>query len=354
MHACGYNWLDDNANSAKVLRKRINEVIARYKQEKKMCEKVIIVTHSMGGLVARYCSELLGMSDKIMGIVHGVLPAIGAAAVYRRFKSGTEGDRVPALVLGSNAAEMTAVLSSAPGPLQLLPTPEYGNSWLKIREGHKETCFPKNGDPYGEIYTVRGKWWSMCDEQLINPLNDIVDLKKRQAQVDKDWQQFADLIDSKVRSFHTEIQGQYHPNTHAFFGSHADHMAYGTVCWQGEYAFGEALSSWWRKSDGLNGLALDATELKTSRSVSAPLEGKGWKTAVNESYSISKQDENGDGTVPHRSGVAPRESANVKALLQVNVGHEPAFKDSELAKRFTLRAIVQIAQEIKKTSLHYG
>lgn len=67
-----------------------------------------------------------------------------------------------------------------------------------------------------------------------------------------------------------------------------------------------------------------------------------------------KQDEHGDGTVPHRSGIAPKESANVKAVLQVNVGHEPAFYKSELARLFTLRAIVQIAQEVKKTSLHYG
>ncbi|NMM25685.1 MAG: hypothetical protein HHJ12_00010 [Glaciimonas sp.] len=61
-----------------------------------------------------------------------------------------------------------------------------------------------------------------------------------------------------------------------------------------------------------------------------------------------------DGTVPHRSGIAPKESPSVKALLQVNVGHEPAYRDSELARHFTLRAIVQIAQEVKKTSLHYG
>jgi uncharacterized protein involved in type VI secretion and phage assembly len=44
----------------------------------------------LGGLVARFCSEVLNRRDDIFGIVHGVMPAIGAAAVYRRFKSGTE------------------------------------------------------------------------------------------------------------------------------------------------------------------------------------------------------------------------------------------------------------------------
>ncbi len=58
------------------------------------CHKVILVTHSMGGLVARYYSECLTEPgpgrDKIYGIVHGVMPSIGAAATYTRMKRGTE------------------------------------------------------------------------------------------------------------------------------------------------------------------------------------------------------------------------------------------------------------------------
>ena len=135
VHACGYNWLDSNVVAANRLGQCIDEVIARYKAENKRCEKVIIVTHSMGGLVARHCSEVGDYRDKILGVVHGVMPAIGAAAVYRRFKAGTEDPTgwynvkgaIAASALGNDAAEMTAVLSSAPGPLQLLPTPEYGN-----------------------------------------------------------------------------------------------------------------------------------------------------------------------------------------------------------------------------------
>jgi hypothetical protein len=157
VHACGYNWLDSNAVAAERLKKCILDTIHRYaKVEKKKCEKVIIVTHSMGGLVARHCSEVLGMGPKIFGIVHGVMPAIGAPAVYRRMKAGTElGDQGRAMsdkpmseALGDNAAEMTAVLSGAPGPLQLLPTPEYGNGWLCVKDRGVEQRMPKNGDPY--------------------------------------------------------------------------------------------------------------------------------------------------------------------------------------------------------------
>ena len=372
VHACGYNWLASNADSAKRLGRRIDEILARYRRERKMCEKVILITHSMGGLVARYCSEVLVDEDKkpyrhkILGIVHGVMPAIGAAAVYRRFKSGTEGDYIPSEVLGNDAAEMTAVLSSAPGPLQLLPTPEYGNGWLKIRDGSKEISLPVNGDPYTEIYAVRGKWWSMCDEQLINPLNTARDPQKRQAKLAADWEAFADLVSAGVKSFHKKIAGQYHPSTHAFFGSHTDNRSYGNVVWSSARGTVDATLFRDRPMDSLNARQLTQDELRTqkretpeikqARTVQATYTDGGWFPHTQRTYLISEPDEPGDGTVPHRSGIAPKERC--KSFLQVNVGHEPAFNvtkgaDNLRACRFTLRAIVNIAQELQKTSLKY-
>ena len=361
VYACGYNWLDSNANSAKRLSGRIDEIVKRYRAEGKKCEKVIVVTHSMGGLVARHCSEVLGRNKDIFGIVHGVMPAIGAAAVYRRFKAGTEDSTawynaagaVTASVLGNDAAEMTAVLSSAPGPLQLLPTAEYGNGWLKIKDGAKEYSLPQQGDPYGEIYTVRGKWWSMCEEHLMNPLNTENDPNRRKVKTDSDWAAFNKLIYKKVASFHDQIKGKYHPNTHAFFGSSDAHLSYGTVTWKGDGG------SWLRgnrEADVSNARALDEHEINESRTVAASLKGQGWLKAEHQTYTISKPDEVGDGTVPHRSGIAPR--AHCTSLLQVNVEHEPAYRHGEGADnlracRFTLRAIVKISQAVQQTSLRY-
>lgn len=362
VYACGYNWLDDNANSAKRLGLRIDEIIARYRSERKKVEKVIIVTHSMGGLVARYCSEALGYRDKIFGIIHGVMPAIGAAAVYRRLKSGTEnpGEGIKDSIegwlgskaLGEDAAEMTAVLSTAPGPLQLLPTPEYGNGWLIIKDGAQEHSLPKQGDPYAEIYTVRGKWWSMCDDALINPLNEERNQNKRQAQVDEDWGAYTKLI-AKVAARHATLANKYHPITHAFCGSSNDFRAYGTVKWSGNGG------SWLRgdrRSDFLEARHLDSSELSTKRTVAATLEGNGWLKAEQQTYRISEPDEPGDGTVPRRSGVAPR--SRCTAFLEVALGHEPAYNHTKGAEnlracRFTLRAIVQIAQQVQHTSLKY-
>lgn len=361
VYACGYNWLDSNAVAAKRLGDRIDEILIRYKLEKKKCEKVIIVTHSMGGLVARHCSEVDGYRDKIFGIVHGVMPAIGAAAVYRRFKAGTE-DPTPwydikgaltASALGNDAAEMTAVLSSAPGPLQLLPTPEYGNGWLKIKDGAQEHSLPTAGDPYGEIYTVRGKWWSMAEDRLINPLNEERNPKKRQALMEKDWEVFAKIIQQKVKRFHEKIKDQYHPNTHAFAGVDANIKAYGTVTWTGN---GGGWMRGDRAADVLNAKALDPTEIHTTRTVAAALDGRGWLKAENQRYQVSAPDEDGDGTVPQRSGRAVRTAC--QSYAEMRVGHEPAFRFAEGAQyaracRFTLRAIVKIAQDVQKTSLKY-
>lgn len=353
VYACGYNWLDSNAVAAQRLGECIDATIQRYRKQKMKCEKIIIVTHSMGGLVARHCSQVGGFRDKIFGVVHGVMPAIGAAVVYRRFKSGTEGPAGPAMVLGDNAAEMTAVLSTAPGPLQLLPTPEYGNGWLKIKDGAKEHSFPQNGDPYGEIYTVRGQWWSMAEDHLINPLNTEHDPKKRRAQMEADWKTFTDLCDKLVEPFHIEIKGQYHPNTHAFAGIDSKSKAYGTVSWIGN---GGGWMRGDRAADVLGAKALDATEINTTRTVAATLSGSGWLKAEHQNYEISAPDEDGDGTVPQRSGRAVR--AACRSYAEMRVGHEPAYKLAEGAEyaracRFTLRAIVKIAQEVQTTSLKY-
>ena len=81
-----------------------------------------------------------------------------------------------------------------------------------------------------------------------------------------------------------------------------------------------------------------------------------WRKQEHQTYTISGPDEPGDGTVPHRSGIAPQK--NCQSFLRVKVGHEPAYKyeegaDNLRACQFTLRAIVKIAQAVQQTSLRY-
>lgn len=60
---------------------------------KRECNKVIIVTHSMGGLVARSACVLHGAEGKVLGVIHGVQPSVGSPAAYWRMKAGFERPR---------------------------------------------------------------------------------------------------------------------------------------------------------------------------------------------------------------------------------------------------------------------
>jgi hypothetical protein len=99
VYAIGYNWLQSNADSARqvidgsdfydpVTKKTtrlmgIKEIIAENHSG-----KAIIVTHSMGGLVARMAVAMHGAADLIHGVFHNVQPATGAPVAAKRFRTG--------------------------------------------------------------------------------------------------------------------------------------------------------------------------------------------------------------------------------------------------------------------------
>lgn len=53
VHAMGYNFLVSNAESAQVIAERIRGLVKGYQNRGFKCDEVIIITHSMGGLVGR-------------------------------------------------------------------------------------------------------------------------------------------------------------------------------------------------------------------------------------------------------------------------------------------------------------
>lgn len=343
VHAVGYNWLQSNAVSATRLSSRIEEITAWYREQfGYQCDKVILVTHSMGGLVARYYSEVMEKCGTVLGIVHGVMPATGAAATYKRMKTGTEGTGIKgnlaALALGANAAAMTAVVGNAPGPLQLLPSRDYGMGWLRIRDGERLVELPAS-DPYSEIYTVRATWWGLCDDQLLNPLDP------GKKTVERDWNIFTDLILNKVKPFHLAISGKYHANTYAFYGDDEKHLAYGNVTWVQQ------------TPPILRGDIPPTTDLLGKRGNDDPASGGQMiGTMQNEkstffTFVLRDAEEHGDGTVPVRSGRAPSQRVHVcKAFAGID--HEGAYK-LDATRLFTLHAITRIVQSVKGTAMDY-
>lgn len=338
VHAVGYNWLQSNEVSARRLHERIDDFMRYYRDKGYMCTHVIIVTHSMGGLVARYYSEVLNKRSNVLGIAHGVMPTTGAATAYKRVKAGTE---MPAgLALGSNSAEMTAVFAQAPGPLQLLPSFEYGMGWLKVRDGARLISLPAY-DPYKEIYLSRGQWWSLIDDKLVDPLD------KRKKSIDASWIEYERIMQRQVISFHKKLSGNYHGNTYAFYGDDSKHKAWGDVTWTRRIAPRHEIDSKLPQIDNL----LDGRVISEwGKGTVGMMSSRGGQEDL-AIFDIQPAAEDGDGTVPKRSGRAP--SGKIKVCVPYQgVDHESAYKKRP-QQLFALWAITKIAYAVRFTDMAY-
>lgn len=345
VHAVGYNWLQSNVDSAQALAERIDKIINDYKSSGRKCEKVILVTHSMGGLVARYYSELLeGNYGKknILGIVHGVMPDRGAPMAYKRMKAGEAG--LVGLVIGSSGAEMTPVLAQSPGPLQLLPGKGYGMGWFHI-EGLQQPL-PQT-DPYKDIYTERSAWWGLCEERFINPDNKKMD----KLQLENDWQSFKSIIFTDVQMFIEDLNGHYHEHTYAFYGNDGGkYPSYAELHWKD--VSGKHTPEAYRSQVCEQGVVFYPADKfnQTIRYATLETPDQGY---VFRKYELLPPAEDGDGTVPVKAAVI--NSLGLKAQLGVGVDHEGAYKSDNTmdARWFTLRSIIRIAQQVKSTGLAY-
>jgi len=88
VYAVGYNWLRCCSEAADLLARKVDVWVAEWRAAHRQCDKVILVSHSLGGLVCRAYAKK--HPDKVLGVIHGVLPATGAPLCYRRMVCGTE------------------------------------------------------------------------------------------------------------------------------------------------------------------------------------------------------------------------------------------------------------------------
>jgi len=347
VHACGYNWLDDNSKAATRLANLVETLCKQYR-----CDQVALVTHSMGGLVARACHLLPGMRDRIAGIVHGVMPASGAAVAYRRCKVGMwDEDLKAALVIGKDGPGVTAVFAQAPGALQLLPTPDYvphrkSEAWLRICDEQGRLVAYPGTDPYRDIYLRRDRWWGLVREEWLAP---------------KDgqpigWEDYKRNI-LLARDFHVDLHDSYHPNTYVFYGDDAEQHSFERVTWQmrpGTAPDGRP------RPDAIAASRLGFPDVRdegrTPLHVGGQRQprtfGKDTQTSYWELHCLM-QDGAGDGTVPGSSGSAPlrrdRQGCIRQQFRLEGFKHEPAFKD-EGARQVTLYALVKIAAQARRST----
>lgn len=357
VYAFGYNWLQSNGESATIIAERINRLIADLNHSGYKCNQVIIITHSMGGLLGRALvhPKFGNLQEKIAGMVHGVMPAIGAPAAYRRMRAGFEDNgimfgpesSIAAKVAGNKGDEVTAVLANAPGGLELLPTASYGNGWLRIRhDGRDLDSWPKHGDPYNEIYKTRGKWYSLFRESWINPS------KRQPSQGGGTLKRTSEYLD-KVRTFHEAIAETFHPNSYAHYGVDQARPSFGEVVWQisdncadptgwedwpiiGDTRQGKLTLVLWNPLNpdikAFRPFVLDANELGPIR-VPDPIYA-----------SILSPMDIGDQTVPARSADYQLNNGKFKGVFhQTGYEHQSSYKDQN-AIASTLYGVVRIAQ----------
>lgn len=337
VHAMGYNWLQSNRDSGIRVAERITALMERYKAQGFQCEKVIVVTHSMGGLVARALihPKMGNLQDKILGIVHGVMPAVGAAAAYKRMRCGFEDPglvsmspiaSITAKVLGNFGPDVTAVLGNAQGGLELLPSQAYGNGWLKVtQKGQTIKTMPQQGDPYEEIYKLRGKWYGLLREEWINPA----------AQRLAGFESTAILLD-KAKKFHNAIANTYHDLSYAHYGADPNHAAWQNV----EWAIGDSprmvdLEKLQVATDNLQGRlhVLDSKWTGLTGTARLGLE-----------VTMQPASDPGDQTVPLHSAEHQLQSGKFKGIFrQTGYEHQNSYKDDG-ALYSTLYSLVRIAQ----------
>lgn len=361
-YSFGYNWLQDCEISSRELEKRIVAITDSWRTAKRRCDKVILVTHSMGGLVARACAKRI--PDKIAGVIHGAMPALGAPVAYRRIACGTEtsspsndplenltSSRV-AKILGDTPEKTTPVLATSAGALELLPNHLYPQPWLHVRviksvSGAQAASHAAMGDvggyrttPYDALHLPNAKMQNPYDlyrdtkswYRLINPA--LVDPAAKYVDQDGGVEKVIETAINTAEAFHRSLGDYYHPNTYAFYGDDKAKLSFGRVRW---VAF----------QRGGAQTALTSANLATATYLGHNSRGQRrvlveGKTELH--FAPEMQDARGDGTVPHHSGARP--AGRVKQVFATGgYDHQESYKNDNMIM-LTLRLIVKIAQGI--------
>ncbi|MCZ8411308.1 hypothetical protein O9649_26320 [Achromobacter dolens] len=331
VYAVGYNWLESCEASAQRLVSRIEEIMNEWKPPYR-CEHVLIVTHSMGGLVARRAAQMLqeqGQADRILGILHGVQPAQGAAIAYKRMKLGFDWTLAP--IGGWDQAEATAVLANAPGALELLPQPGYfgGRPWLSLQSAGANVPFmpstptmeqllPRQ-DVYQDIYLQDAKhqWYGLVHSDLLDPA------KRYPESADDAWQAYVKRVHD-VRKFHQTLGSYVHPHTYAFYGADAE-TSWEEIRWKTVTPISqfEGPSASWPGVSRFTGA---------------------WIQDKPVHFLLDDKDAAGDGTVPaDASGRAVGDWGAKQCFRLKGFDHQNAFNDPT-ARRVTLYSLAILAQ----------
>ena len=362
VYAFGYNWLASCETAARQLRKRIDDIKQFWVERKHTCNEVILLTHSMGGLVARACARLSSTDDgnraDIAGIVHAVMPALGAPVAYRRIAYGTEGgnftnglaDNVKASkfaqIAGETSAETTPIMAISPGVFQLLPNHLYPRPWMLVktirsvnrRDQVRDHLALPEGNPY-DFYRDMASWFRMIDPGLADPA-------RRHADAPGGVTRLIRTSIDEAEHFHTRFlvgglgakggrAPYYHPLTYAFYGADKTFKAFGQI-------------QWVAREPSSSGVALTTGNIRAARYVASAADGMRdveVEKGLRLQFSIWPQDAHGDETVPVQSGAGPGQYAR-QIFASGGFRHQDSFQNDGMLL-LTRHLIVKIVQDIQ-------
>ncbi len=122
-----YDWRRDNRVAARLLKKLIDQKLPRW-QEIHPGAKVILIAHSMGGIVARYYLEHLGGAEHCKALITLGTPYRGSVKILNYLANGFQKQPLP---------ELTEVVRSFTSAYQLLPIYPMVNvagNWQRVAE----------------------------------------------------------------------------------------------------------------------------------------------------------------------------------------------------------------------------
>ena len=324
-------------------------------------DQCILITHSMGGLVARMAlKQCAALREKTIAVLHGVQPATGGPLLYRRMVTGVfspiDGSGFEAMIfrniIGPEPWDMSTILSRCPGAMQLLPSNLLRDAcaaagagmitWTEFEEGRRTVHAVTES-----VYNVFGR------DETARPPGIVRSTLPAAVRTD---------ISTRIRgieSFHTSLgRWKFEDKTWAFYGSglNTDHTAHfdcppvssetDDVCVGGGLSVEEHSAT---DASGTR-VVLDETDDLVRRGFDPSPRIPDAPSTAPVGHGL-----HGDETVPRLSGCAlfpPTETTTLTASGTVDfsthhqfnaasVQHEPAFRDAGIQR--LVRAWIQYA-----------
>jgi pimeloyl-ACP methyl ester carboxylesterase len=252
VYALGYDWRKSNDESGKVIAQRVTDILTSLN-----AKKAILVTHSMGGLVARAALRYVpGFEAKVLGVVHCVQPVLGAAKNYANFvrgphESGGVGFGLNQ-ILGPWAWQFLANMTTMAGPVQLLPNNDYRlPSSGAVAQPPADLTQPVSVTEWLQAYGDDGQWGFSADVFDVYRGYGIPGVVQRwQPKMlphffGPAWGNMMDRMDDLLltaKGFHDQLKGYQHPLTKTLVSQVDPATELGTISFTHEGLLGTSTS----------------------------------------------------------------------------------------------------------------